>query len=136
MEYGVEVLEADKYVIIYSDTAPGLVCYDDTERRMIQQLTDEGKIGQDDWVGIPDASGDPTDNDAVVQQVLDFIEGSSNPWVYFGIKPDCNEILSALAANGYPGELLHQDHAVMTSSFKPCICRRSLWKQPGNYRQA
>ena len=107
MEYGVEVLEADKYVIIYSDTAPGLVCYDDTERRMIQQLTDEGKIGQDDWVGIADASGDPTDNDAVVQQVLDFIEGSSNPWVYFGIQAsDCNEILSALAANGYPGGIV------------------------------
>ena len=107
MEYGVEVLEADKYVIIYSDTAPGLVCYDDTERRMIQQLTDEGKIGQDDWVGISDASGDPTDNDAVVQQVLDFIEGSSNPWVYFGIQAsDCNEILSALAANGYPGGIV------------------------------
>ena len=74
---------------------------------MIQQLTDEGKIGQDDWVGISDASGDPTDNDAVVQQVLDFIEGSSNPWVYFGIQAsDCNEILSALAANGYPGGIV------------------------------
>ena len=85
MEYGVETLDADKFVIIYSNTTPGLVCYEDTEARMIQQLTDEGKIAQEDWIGVVDASGDPTDNDAV-QQVLEFVEGAENAWVFFGFK--------------------------------------------------
>ena len=107
MEYGVETLDADKFVIIYSNTAPGLVCYEDTEARMIQQLTDEGKIAQEDWIGVVDASGDPTDNDAVVQQVLEFVEGAENAWVFFGIQAsDCNEIMSALAANGYEGGIV------------------------------
>ena len=104
MQYGVETLQADKYVILYSDTGPGLVCYEDTEARMIQQLTDDGAIAQEDWIGIPDVSGDPSDNDAVVQQVLEFVEGSDNAWVYFGLQAsDCNEILSSLASNGYEG---------------------------------
>ena len=104
MEYAVETLEADKFVIIYSNTAPGLVCYADTEERMIKQLENEGKIAAGDWIGVVDASGDPTDNDAVVQQVLDFVDGASNAWVFFGIQAsDCNEIMSALAANGYEG---------------------------------
>lgn len=104
MQYGVETLAADKYVILYSDTGPGLVCYEDTEARMMQQLTDEGAIAQEDWIGIPDVSGDPSDNDAVVQQVLEFVDGSDNAWVYFGLQAsDCNEILSSLASNGYDG---------------------------------
>ena len=74
---------------------------------MIQQLTDEGKIAQEDWIGVVDASGDPTDNDAVVQQVLDFVDGAENAWVFFGIQAsDCNEIMSALEANGYEGGIV------------------------------
>ena len=82
---------------------------------MIQQLTDEGKIAQEDWIGVVDASGDPTDNDAVVQQVLEFVEGAENAWVFFGIQAsDCNEIMSALAANGYEGGIVTQVPAVTT----------------------
>ena len=107
MQYSVETLEADKFVILYSDSGPGLVCYEDTEKRMIQQLTDEGKIAQSDWIGVADASGDPTDNDAVVQQVMEFTNGASNAWVYFGLQAsDCNEILSSLSSNGYDGSVV------------------------------
>ncbi|MEC7117096.1 MAG: ABC transporter substrate-binding protein, partial [Actinomycetota bacterium] len=54
MQYSVETLNADKFVIIYSDTGPGLVCYQDTQERMIQQLTDDGAIAQEDWIGVSD----------------------------------------------------------------------------------
>ena len=107
MQYGVEVVQADKFVILYSDSGPGLVCYEDTQKRMIQTLTDEGKIAQEDWIGVDDASGDPTDNDAVVQEVMEFTNGASNAWVYFGLQStDCNEILSSLASNGYDGNVV------------------------------
>ena len=107
MQYSVETLNADKFVIIYSDTGPGLVCYQDTQERMIQQLTDDGAIAQEDWIGVSDVSGDPSDNDAVVQQVLEFVDGSDNAWVYFGIQAsDCNEILSSLSSNGYTGGIV------------------------------
>ncbi len=107
MQYGVEVVKADKFVILYSDSGPGLVCYEDTQKRMIQTLTDEGKIAQEDWIGVDDASGDPTDNDAVVQEVMEFTNGASNAWVYFGLQStDCNEILSSLASNGYDGNIV------------------------------
>tara|TARA_Y100000766_G_scaffold8809_1_gene6582 strand:+ start:4226 stop:5848 length:1623 start_codon:yes stop_codon:yes gene_type:complete len=104
MQYGVETLAADKYVILYSDTEPGLVCYEDTGERMLQQLTDEGAIAREDWTGIPDVPGDPSDTDAVTQQILEFVDGSDNAWIYLGLQAsDCNEVLSSLSSKGYNG---------------------------------
>jgi ABC-type branched-subunit amino acid transport system substrate-binding protein len=97
-QYAAEVLESDKVAVIHSDTGPGFECYTDTQERFYQYYSDE--IGME-FQGFPDASGDPSDNDAVVQGVVQFFEGAENPSVFFGIQSsDCNEILSSLAAAG------------------------------------
>jgi hypothetical protein len=99
-QYSVEVLESDAVAVIHSDTGPGLECFADTQARFFEQLETE-RPGEFIWQGFPDASGDPTDNDAIVQNVIEFFEGASNPSVYFGIQAsDCNEILSALSSAG------------------------------------
>jgi len=96
-QHGVEELGSDAIAVIHSDTGPGFECFQDTQARFYQQLEDE--TGSFRWQGFPDASGDPTDNDAVVQNVAEFLEGAENPSIFFGIQAsDCNEILSALAA--------------------------------------
>jgi hypothetical protein len=100
MQYTIEVLKTDALAIVHSDTGPGLECFADTQARFAKQLEDENP-GTFKWNGFPDASGDPTDNDAVVQNIIEFFQGATNPTVYFGIQAsDCNEILSALASAG------------------------------------
>ena len=99
-QYGVEVAGYDAIAIVHSDTGPGFECFADTQARFYQQLEDENP-GTFRWQGFPDASGDPTDNDAIVQNIIEFFEGAENPSVFFGIQAsDCNEILSALSSAG------------------------------------
>ncbi len=99
-QYGVEVLESDAIAVVHSDTGPGFECFADTQERFYDQLLDENP-GAFKWQGFPDASGDPTDNDAIVQNIAAFFEGAENPSVFFGIQAsDCNEILSSLSSAG------------------------------------
>lgn len=96
--YHAEVLENDKVAVIHSDTGPGFECYTDTQERFYQYYADT--VGMQ-FQGFPDASGDPSDNDAVVQAVQQFLADAENPAVFFGIQSsDCNEIMSSLAAAG------------------------------------
>ena len=105
VQYAIEDLEADAFAIVHSDTGPGLECFADTQARFYDQLEDE--TGSFRWQGFPDASGDPTDNDAIVQNIIEFFEGATNPGVFFGIQAsDCNEILSALAGAGVAATLV------------------------------
>lgn len=97
-QYAAEVLQSDKVAVIHSDTGPGFECYQDTQERFYQYYSDT--IGMD-FQGFPDASGDPSDNDAVVQAVASYFEDAESPSIFFGIQSsDCNEILSSLAAAG------------------------------------
>ncbi len=97
-QYSAEVLQNDKVAVVHSDTGPGFECYTDTQERFYQYYEDT--IGME-FQGFPDASGDPSDNDAVVQGVASFLEGAENPAIFFGIQSsDCNEILSSIAAAG------------------------------------
>ncbi len=99
-QYGVEVAGYDAIAVVHSDTGPGFECFADTQARFYQQLQDENP-GTFIWQGFPDASGDPTDNDAIVQNIIEFFGDATNPAVYFGIQAsDCNEILSALSSAG------------------------------------
>jgi branched-chain amino acid transport system substrate-binding protein len=97
-QYSAEVLENDRVAVVHSDTGPGFECYTDTQERFYQYYADT--VGME-FQGFPDASGDPSDNDAVVQGIATFFEGAENPAIFFGIQSaDCNEILSSIAAAG------------------------------------
>ena len=74
----------DKIAIIYSDNAPGQECWADTQERFFQYYADQGVI---EFLGIPEAPGDPSDNDANVQLIADFF-GDTPPeetGIFFGI---------------------------------------------------
>ena len=111
----------DYVAVPYSDNAPGQQCWADTQERPLQYLLDQGEIIG--FKGYPELAGDPSDNDANVQQILADIEasGAENPAIHYGIAAsDCAEYQDALAAAGntYPiyasGSCV--DDAVLTAS--------------------
>jgi branched-chain amino acid transport system substrate-binding protein len=117
-QYLAEDLQSDRVAVIHSDTGPGFECYQDTQQRFYQHYTDT--IDGFSFQGFPDASGDPSDNEAVVQNVLAFLEGAENPSIYFGIQSsDCNEIMSSLAAGGNTATIVAsgscRDEAVLSN---------------------
>ena len=92
-----EELGHDRIAIIYSDNAPGQECWSDTQERFYQYYADQGLI---EFRGFPDAPFDASDNDANVQEVLNYLEGS-NGAVHFGIAAaNCAEYNDALDAAG------------------------------------
>jgi hypothetical protein len=97
-----ETLGLSKVAVLYATTPPGLECYADTQERFWQYLVDNEAAGAE-FLGVPDNSGDPSDNDANVQLIADFF-GDTPPeetGIFFGIAAaDCNEILSAVDAAG------------------------------------
>lgn len=100
--YTMETLGLDKVAVVYANTPPGLECYVDTEERFWQYLVDNEAQGAE-FIGLPDNSGDPSDDDAVVQQIAEFF-GDTPPEdtaVFFGTQAsDCNAILSGIDAAG------------------------------------
>ena len=106
--YTMEILGLQKVAVVYANTPPGLECYADTEERFWQYLVDNEAAGAE-FIGVPDNSGDPSDNDALVQQIADFF-GDTPPEetsVFFGTQAsDCNEILSALDAAGVETQVI------------------------------
>jgi hypothetical protein len=120
IQYMADVVKADPLIILYSNSAPGIECYNDTEARPAQQLVDEGVLTS--FIGVQDASGDPTDNEAVVQKILEEAAKGSNPGVYFGIQAsDCGELVAAMKAAGYTGAIVSsascKDDSVLSQSF-------------------
>jgi branched-chain amino acid transport system substrate-binding protein len=108
----------DKLAVVYSNTPPGLECYADTQERFYQYYADTAENFA--FIGLPDNSGDPSDNDAIIQQVADFLADATAPAVYFGIQAaDCNEILSGLASAGVEAQIYTSgacvDEAVLTN---------------------
>jgi len=94
----VEELNHDKIAIIYSDNAPGQQCWQDTQERFYEYYAKQGLI---EYKGFPEAPGDPADNDAIVQEVINFLDGADNGAVHFGIAAaDCAEYNDALDAAG------------------------------------
>ena len=115
-----EVVQADPVIILYANSAPGIECYEDTEKRPAQQLVDEGKMTS--FVGIEDASGDPTDNEAVVQRIMEAAASGSNPGVFFGLQAsDCAELVAGMVAAGYDGVIVSsascKDDSVLSQPF-------------------
>ena len=120
MQYMAEVIEADPLIIMYSNSAPGIECYNDTEARPAQQLVDEGKLTR--FVGVEDASGDPTDNEAVVQRIIEEAANGTNPGVYFGVQAsDCGELVAGMLAAGYDGHIVSsascKDDSILAQEF-------------------
>ena len=98
--YTVEEVGYKKIAVLYAGTGPGLECFGDTEERFWDYLQTEYEF---DWKGFPDASGDPTDNDANIQAMAAWFEGSAveDRAVFFGMQAsDCNEMLNAITAAG------------------------------------
>jgi len=94
----VEQLNHDKIAIIYSDNGPGQECYKDTQERFYQYYADQGLI---EFRGFPDAPFDASDNDANVQEVLNYLEDAEKGAVHFGIAAaNCAEYNDALDAAG------------------------------------
>ena len=92
----------DRIAIIYSDNAPGQQCYADTQERFYKYYEQTQGV---EYRGFPDAPGDPSDNDAIVQEALNFLEGS-NGAVHFGIQAaDCAAYDDALDAAGNPHQV-------------------------------
>ena len=99
-QYTVEEMGYKKVAVIYANTPPGLECYADTEERFWKFLQTEYDF---EFMGFPDNSGDPTDNDTTVQAMADFYGDTpaEDRVVYFGVAAaDCNEIMNAISANG------------------------------------
>ena len=120
MQYMADVVKADPLIILYANSAPGIECYNDTEARPAQQLVDEGKLTS--FVGVEDASGDPTDNEAVVQRIMEAAATGSNPGVFFGLQAsDCAELVAGMVAAGYDGVIVSsascKDDSVLSQSF-------------------
>ena len=91
----------DYVAVPYSDNAPGQECFADTQERPLQYLLNQGEIIG--FKGYPDLPGDPSDNDANVQQMLADIEasGATNPAIHYGIQAsDCAEYQDSFAAAG------------------------------------
>ena len=120
MQYMAEVIKADPLIILYANSAPGIECYNDTEARPAQQLVDEGKLTS--FIGVEDASGDPTDNEAVVQKIIEEAAKGSNPGVFFGLQAsDCAELIAGMVAAGYDGAIVSsascKDDSVISQSY-------------------
>ena len=100
---------ADKVVIIYSDNAPGQQCYADTQDRFYT------KVGLP-HLGIKDAPGDPSDNDANAQAAIDYLKDAKKGAVYFGIQAsDCAEYMKALTKAGFKGQIVASGSCADTS---------------------
>ena len=59
--------------------------------------------GTQEWIGLPDNSGDPSDDDAIAQQIAEFFGDTpaENTSVFFGTQAsDCNAIMNAVTAAG------------------------------------
>jgi hypothetical protein len=94
----VELLDHDKVAIIYSDNGPGQECFADTQERFFQFYADQGLV---EFRGFPEAPGDPADNDAIVQEVINFLDGAENGAVQFGLAAaDCAEYNDGFDAAG------------------------------------
>ncbi|MEM9131176.1 MAG: hypothetical protein AAF962_14865 [Actinomycetota bacterium] len=88
----------DRIAVVYSDNAPGQECWADTQERPLQYFSDTQGV---EFIGIPDAPGDPADNDANVQEVINFLDGAENGAMHFGIQAaDCAAYNDALDAAG------------------------------------
>ncbi|MGI9596783.1 MAG: hypothetical protein ACR2QK_11520, partial [Acidimicrobiales bacterium] len=99
----------DKIAIIYSDNAPGQECWADTQERFYQYYENEGLI---EFRGFPEAPGDPSDNDAIIQEILNFLEGSDGA-IHFGIQAaDCAEYNDGLDSAGNTHEVYNSGSCV------------------------
>ena len=105
--YTMEILELKKVAVVYANTPPGLECYADTEERFWDYLVENEVDGE--YLGLPDNSGDPSDDDAVVQQIADFFGDTpaDQTAVFFGTQAsDCNAIMSAVSAAGLDTQII------------------------------
>lgn len=106
--YTMEFLGLDKVAVVYANTPPGLECYADTEERFWQYLVDNEAAGSE-FIGVPDNAGDPSDDDAIVQQIADFFGDTpaDSTAVFFGTQAsDCNAIMSAISAAGLDTQVI------------------------------
>ncbi|MBH02480.1 MAG: hypothetical protein CL469_07465 [Acidimicrobiaceae bacterium] len=104
--FTVEYQKYAKIAVLYSTTPPGMQCFADTEERFWDYLLTED---DDDfeWQGFGDNSGDPTDDDAVVQQIAEFFGDETNTAVFFGIQSaDCNVVMNAITAAGLETQVI------------------------------
>lgn len=93
-KYLSEYQKADKVAVIYADNAPGQQCYTDTQERFYKFLN----LPQQ---GFKDKPGDPSDNDANVQAILNYLGDAKKGAIHFGIQAsDCAEYTKALAKAG------------------------------------
>ena len=88
----------------------------------LPKWTDERTEELVSFVGVEDASGDPTDNEAVVQRIIEEAAKGSNPGVYFGLQAsDCAELVAGMVAAGYEGEIVSsascKDDSVLSQPF-------------------
>jgi branched-chain amino acid transport system substrate-binding protein len=105
--YTMEFLGLQKVAVVYANTPPGLECYADTEERFWDYLVENEVDGE--YLGLPDNSGDPSDDDAVVQQIADFFGDTpaDQTAVFFGTQAsDCNAIMSAVSAAGLDTQII------------------------------
>lgn len=119
--YLMEELGKQKVAVVYANTPPGIECYQDTEERYFQYLVDNEAAGAE-FIGLADNSGDPSDNDALVQQIADFFGDtpSEDTAVFFGTQAsDCNELMSAIDAAGLETQVVASgsciDDSVLTN---------------------
>ena len=96
--FTVEYQGYEKIAVLYSTTPPGMQCFADTEERFWDYLLTEYDF---EWQGFGDNSGDPTDDDAIVQDIADFFGDNTNTAIFFGIQSaDCNVVMNAIRAAG------------------------------------
>jgi hypothetical protein len=104
-QYMAAVKKYDRIAVPYANNDPGNACWTDTQQRFYQYY--KANESGPDFKGLPDKAGDPSDNAALVQGVVDFLKGAAKPVVYFGVQSsDCVEYIKGLRAAGYAGDIV------------------------------
>jgi hypothetical protein len=94
----------DKVAVMYSDNGPGQQCWADTTERPMQYFADEGVY---EFQGFPNLPGDPSDDAAQYQEISGFLEGASQPAVFFSVQStDCVDWTTGLRSAGVEADLV------------------------------
>ena len=94
----------DKVAVMYSDNAPGQGCWSDTTERPLKHLAADSGMEFQGYANLP---GDPSDDAAQFQSIASFLEGATNPAVFFSVQStDCVEFIKGLRAAGVEAQLV------------------------------
>jgi hypothetical protein len=98
--YDDEILKADRVALIVQDLAPSQECLKDTQQPFYDSLGLDYEV-------FTDKTGDPSDNDANIQAIQNYLDGAESPVINAGFgAADCAEYLKGLATAGNTAQIV------------------------------